>query len=93
MHDTLLTKIALCFEGTGSIPPTQNMTNNPSWWRKRSANVEGDGKRLASLPLVFRILQLIRQEPQHTRSVGLSEIDVIEQVPAANDEHCHKNLK
>jgi hypothetical protein len=86
------TEIALCFEGVGSIPPTQNVTYNPNWRGKRSVNVQGDYKRHASLPLVFRILQLIRQEPQHTRNVGMSEIDVIEQVRATNDEHCHKNL-
>jgi hypothetical protein len=86
------TEIALCFEGIGSIPPTQNVTNNPNWWGKRSANLQGHGKSHASLPLVFRILQLIRQEPQHTRNVGMSEIDEIEQVRATNDEHCHKTL-
>jgi hypothetical protein len=86
------TEITLCFEGIGSIPPTQNVAYNPNWWRKRSANVQGDGKRQASLSLVFRILQLIRQEPQHTRNVGMSQIDVIEQVRSTKDEHCHKNL-
>jgi hypothetical protein len=86
------TEIALCFKGIGSIPPTQNVTYNPNWWRKRSANVQDDSKKHASLSLVFRILQLIRQEPQHTRNVGMSEIDEIEQVIATNDEYCRKDL-
>ena len=28
------TEIALCFEGIGSIPPTQNVTYNPNWGKK-----------------------------------------------------------
>jgi hypothetical protein len=52
----ILTEIALCFEGIGSIPPTQNVTNNPNWRKKKSANVQGDGKIHASLPLVFGVL-------------------------------------
>lgn len=88
----ILTEIALRFEGVGTIPPAQNMTYNPNWWRRKSANVQGDSKRHASLSLVFRILQLIRQEPQHTRNVGMCEINVIEQVHATNDKHCHESL-
>ena len=71
-YNMIPTEIALCFEGIGSIPPTQNVTYNPNWWKERSANVQGDGKRPAPFPLVFRILQLIRQEPQHTRNIGMS---------------------
>ena len=55
------TEIALTFEGIGPIPPGQNMTHNPNW-KKRSVKIQGDDKRHASVSLVFRILQLIRQE-------------------------------
>ena len=81
-----------------SVPPV-HLTHQSRWERDpRSRLVENvsrgtrSDRRHTSVSAVFGVLQLIRQEPKHTRGVRMTEIDVIEQVRPINNENCRDIL-